>query len=417
MNIRRCAHSTWSWVCIFLSLNGLQSLTSALLGLVVSLHLYQEFQSPAFMANALFCFMAPKIYLSFGAGVVVDRLGARLILRIALFGILGVSVIAFFFIGGRKGIPSADFVYCLNGVLGALAAFYDSALMVFVPLFVSEDRYTRVYSWMEFFSNSSLLLAPVLGPVVFMIVPLGNLFCLQGFSALLILFWVSSMGGLTSTSFPKNRKILPSLELFPWIWKHPVLGSLLRYFCLNNLLNGLGAGLITAYVLERTGGDVRSVSALGVGAAVATFLGSSLNFLISRWQPLWLIFWSGLGAAVCGRVFFGASTSLWLLILWASLRVGVVPMMNTANQVLWTEKTETDSRGRVFGVRRLVAQGFYPVAILLGGGLYSGLQEIFSYQLGPFFILLGGCESLLSLWFLSKVFSLREASNSQKGSK
>jgi DHA3 family macrolide efflux protein-like MFS transporter len=47
----------------------------------------------------------------------------------------------------------------------------------------------------------------------------------------------------------------------------------------------------------------------------------------------------------------------------------VFPIMNASSQALWQSKTAPDVQGRVFSVRRMLAQFTVPIAILLSGPL------------------------------------------------
>ncbi len=51
------------------------------------------------------------------------------------------------------------------------------------------------------------------------------------------------------------------------------------------------------------------------------------------------------------------------------------PIINGASQVVWQTKVVEGAQGRVFSLRRMIAQAISPIAILLAGPLADGLFE------------------------------------------
>jgi hypothetical protein len=53
----------------------------------------------------------------------------------------------------------------------------------------------------------------------------------------------------------------------------------------------------------------------------------------------------------------------------------IIPILNGSNQAIWQAKVAPDVQGRVFSVRRLIAQITSPLAMLLAGPLADYLFE------------------------------------------
>ena len=61
----------------------------------------------------------------------------------------------------------------------------------------------------------------------------------------------------------------------------------------------------------------------------------------------------------------------------------VLPIANSASQALWQSKVDLDIQGRVFAVRRAMAQAAIPVAYLLAGPLGDRVFEPLMAEGGP----------------------------------
>jgi hypothetical protein len=53
----------------------------------------------------------------------------------------------------------------------------------------------------------------------------------------------------------------------------------------------------------------------------------------------------------------------------------VIPLVNSSNQAIWQSKVPPDLQGRVFSVRRLIAQIVNPLGLLIAGPLADKLFE------------------------------------------
>ena len=57
------------------------------------------------------------------------------------------------------------------------------------------------------------------------------------------------------------------------------------------------------------------------------------------------------------------------------LLMAVVPIVNTASQVIWQVKVDPAVHGRVFALRRMISQAISPIAILAAGPLADRVFE------------------------------------------
>jgi len=86
-----------------------------------------------------------------------------------------------------------------------------------------------------------------------------------------------------------------------------------------------------------------------------------------------LLGWIGTG--FLGVALFGAT---WFIPVWMAanfLGNAIPPILNGSNQAIWQSKVAPDVQGRVFSVRRLVAQITSPLALLIAGPLADKVME------------------------------------------
>ncbi|MGL5810175.1 MAG: hypothetical protein ACRCYQ_09540 [Nocardioides sp.] len=139
-------------------------------------------------------------------------------------------------------------------------------------------------------------------------------------------------------------------------------------FSTFNLFNGLGAAVLIAYVLARSGESPAALAAVNTASVVGTLLGgaavAAIGSSISRHR---LIGGSLLAAGLVGRSLLGSTDNI---ALWgaASLVRGMgVQGSNAPLLAIWQEHVPRERQGRVFGARRLLGQGPYPIAVAAGG--------------------------------------------------
>ena len=84
-----------------------------------------------------------------------------------------------------------------------------------------------------------------------------------------------------------------------------------------------------------------------------------------------------LGWTVTGvfAMLFGLAKSPLMWIVAQFMEVFSIPILNGANQAIWMAKVDPAVQGRVFSIRRLVAQVSIPLALLISGPLADKVFE------------------------------------------
>jgi hypothetical protein len=87
--------------------------------------------------------------------------------------------------------------------------------------------------------------------------------------------------------------------------------------------------------------------------------------------------------AIFGQLLFGLSQSPLLWIGTGLMATMTFPLVNASNQAIWMSKIPPHLQGRVFSVRRLIAQVTSPLAMLVAGPLADFVFEPMMSQPGP----------------------------------
>jgi hypothetical protein len=80
-------------------------------------------------------------------------------------------------------------------------------------------------------------------------------------------------------------------------------------------------------------------------------------------------------SGLLGQTLIGFGQALWIWALGAFLMMFFFPIINSSSQAIWQVKVHPGVQGRVFSVRRLIAQVTAPIAMLLAGPLADRLFE------------------------------------------
>ena len=189
-----------------------------------------------------------------------------------------------------------------------------------------------------------------------------------------------------------------------YIWHRRSFLWLLGTFTVANLANGalVLQPLIVKFQLSSdwTARGFTMESALALLATVGSVGGVVGGFVISAWGGLKrrrvygvlvpLIF-SGLA-----QIVFGASHWLYLAAAAAFFFEGLIPAMNSHSQTIWQIQTPREMQGRVFSVRRLIAQFTWPLSTFLMGALAS--------RFDPGYIIMA-LGAILTVWCVVGLFN------------
>ncbi|MCP4964900.1 MAG: MFS transporter [bacterium] len=359
------------WAGQFVSLVG-----TALTGFALSIWVYLETGSATQLSFVLLASQLPQILFTPIAGALVDRWDRRWAMIVADTGAgVGTLAIALLLFTGNLEIWH---LYITLAISGIFQSFQWPAYSAATTLLVSKEQYGRAAGMVQMAEAVGQVIAPALAGVLLVFGGLKMIIFIDVASFLV------AVATLLIVRFPKPEQSKAGAEAsgsllsearFGWTYikeRHGLM-ALLVYFSSVNLVFGfvgvLSFPLILGFADEVAVGNIFSAAGVGmvVGSIIMSVWGGPTRRVLGVLGADLV-----LGFALIG---FGMSASLTPVIIGAIVGFTVIPIANGSSQALWQAKVEPDVQGRVFAVRRVVAQIAGPVALLMAGPLADNVFE------------------------------------------
>lgn len=362
------------WIGQMVSLLG-----SGMTTFAISIWAWQETGQATALALAMFFGFGPQVLLSPLAGAVVDRYDRKLVMILSDLA-AGISTIALLALYSTDSLEIWH-LYAANAFAGAFGSFQFPAYSAAVTVMIPKEQYGRANGMIGLAGSASGILAPIMAGALIGLIGIGGIMTLD------IVTFIFAIGMLLLVFIPqpeiseeglKARGSLRSESLFgfKYIFERPGLLGLQMVFFFINFSAMLGFTVLVPMVLARTGSDTlalsytQSVSALGgvAGGILMSLWGGPKRRVHGVLMGMILI--SLLGSLPTG---LGRNVAWWAA---GGFFVGfVLPILNGSNQAIWQAKVKPDIQGRVFAVRRLIAQIAAPVGMLSAGPLADYIFE------------------------------------------
>lgn len=321
---------------------------------------------------------APLIIITPLAGVLVDRWNRKLVMMLSDFGavLASIAVLILFITGDLK----IWHIYATTAFASVFQAFQWPAYSASATLMVPKEYYSRASGIISMLESTSNIIGPLMA---------GSLIRWIGLRGILMIDISTFFIAILTLSFvviPQIKEEKPSFNLagfwqditfgFRYIFKQPGLLDLQLVFFSANFMTVIGWAVVSPMVLARTNsnpqilGLVESFAAAGglIGAILLTIWGGpeklALGVLIG-----WVL------SGFLGRFLMGITPSPWLWMLTAFLLAFFMPTVNGCNQAIWQKKVPPEKQGRVFSVRRFIAQITIPLSMGLSGWLAENVFE------------------------------------------
>jgi len=317
----------------------------------------------------------PGLVFSPVAGALVDRWERRRAMILSDSGSAAVTVsLALLLLTDHLELWH---IYLGLGIASLFGTFQWPAYAASITLLVPKEHYGRVSGIDQLGQAASQLLAPAAAGFLIAVI------AVEGVMLLDMLTYVFAVLTLMAVRIPRPearseaRGADDELEssLMAEVragWRYLVerrgLLYLLFYLAAINLLVGFNTALVTPLVLAlgspATLGVVLSISSLGLlaGSLVMSVWGGP------RGRNMDGVL--GFGVLYCvGFLAVGSLPSLWLIGAGAFVLMFCVPLINGCSQAIWQRKVAPDLQGRIFSVRRMIAQATVPFAFLVAGPL------------------------------------------------
>ncbi len=321
---------------------------------------------------------APQIIFSPIAGALVDRWNRKTSMIISDLGtFFGMFVILILFLANSLEIWH---LYVLATISGIFQTFqwpaYSSAISVMIP----KDQFTRSSAMISLAEWGSGIWAPIIAAALLSVLKLSGIIFIDLITMIIAISALLIVKIPNPTKSKEGEKVntlwTDSLFGFKYIFSRPSLFGLQMIFFFGNFFAAFLGILSNPMILSRTGnnaatlGSVQSISAIGgvIGSLLITAWG---GFKVRKVRGVllgWLFsgfffFFVGIGQGILWWGIFFFLSSL------------IIPLVNSSNQAIWQSKVPPDLQGRVFSVRRLIAQIVNPLGLLIAGPLADNVFE------------------------------------------
>jgi len=377
------------WFGQFISLAG-----SAMTRFAITIWAYERTQSALVLALVAAFSFAPAVLLSPLAGVLVDRWDRKWVL-IASDLAAGVMTVALFALLLTNSLEIWH-LYVIGAVSGIADAFQFPAFSAAVTVLVPKQHYARAHGLQSLADSASTIAAPVLAGIVL---------ALAGIEGVLLIDVITFVFAITSLALvviPKPQISREGAEArgglwqemaygFRYIWARPSLLRMQLMFFLSNLFGRAGLVMVAPLILARTAGDELALGTVQAGLGMGGVVGS---LAISLWggsrRKVHGIFLGMALSGLLGQVLMGLGRAVPVWAIAGFLIFFFIPILNASNQAIWQAKVAPDVQGKVFTVRRLIAQITAPIGMISAGLLTEGVFEPAMMPDGALAPLLGG---------------------------
>ncbi len=349
-------------------------LGTTMTGFGLQIWVFVETGSVTNLALVSLFFALPAIIISPFAGALVDRWDRRSVMLVS-DAIAGAATLLVAILYATDALALWH-IFILVGIGSVGNAFQAPAWMASIPLLVPKAQLGRANGLVQLNDGLSLVMAPAIA---------GFLLVTSGLGAVLLVDVVTFLVGVSTLAvvrFPRPKQHAESNTgsvlgdaIAGWRYirqRGGLFGLLWIYAGVNFSLsfgNVLFIPLVVSFASEGAAGGV--LSAAGFGAVAGSIAVSAWGGPKKRVRGTMI----AISIAGIGVAFAGVRPSVLVVGISAFSLMALVPVANTASQVLWQLKVPPAVQGRVFAIRRMISQAISPIAILLAGPLADNVFE------------------------------------------
>jgi len=354
-------------------------LGSAMTVFALTIWAFEETGQATALALVAFFSFGPTVLLSPVAGALVDRWNRRLVMMLSDLA-AGLSTIVVLILFATDQLEVWH-LYVTGAFAGAFQAFQFPAYSAAVTMMLSKEQYARASGMLSLAQSASGVLAPaaagaLLGPVGIAGILLFDVVTFLAAVGTLLFVHIPQPETTPAGAERESNLWQESIYGFRYIFRRPSLLALQTVFFFMNFITAFTLVLLSPMILARTGNDELLLGAVQSVGAIGGVVG---GLVLSAWggprRRVHGVLLGMFGASLLGQIPLGVGRSV---LLWSAGNFAIyfmIPILNGSNQAIWQAKVAPDVQGRVFAVRRLIAQITFPLATLVAGPLADQLFE------------------------------------------
>lgn len=314
----------------------------------------------------------PNILFAPFAGALVDRWNRKLTMMLSdIAGLVVNSAMLALLIWGHLEMWHLYALAIFNGIF---MAFQWPAYSAAISTMLEKKHFARASALLSVADSASGILAPMIAAILVVTIGIPGIILLDASSFVLAIITLLAVKipqppKTELTKEASGNLLKEALFGFRYIFRSPSLLGLQLTFFFGNLLATFGFIVSTPMILART---ANNATILGLVQSVGGIGGVLGGLLISIWGGPKRRIRGVIGGwflTFAGMALLGFSQGV---VLWATAMFCVgffLPLVNSSNQAIWQSKIPPEIQGKVFSVRRLIAQLSSPLSMLLAGPL------------------------------------------------
>lgn len=345
---------------------------SGLTGFALGYWVYQETHSVTRFTLIFVMTSLPGVVLAPFAGAFVDRWNRRRVMLLS--DSISALVTASLAVLMATGALRIGHIYIGVAVQSTAGVFQWLAYSAAITMQIPKAQFARADGMRQLGTATAQVLSPFLAGLLVTLIHIWGVLVID-FASFLIALATLAFAHIPDPAPADARKSLWRQAADGWLFikERPGLQGLLWLFAVMNLLVGLAFVLLTPLVLSFS-----SAASLGGALAAASSGLVAGGLLMSAWggprrRVLGILALApvlGLGLATAGFV-----PSLSFIYAGMFVFLAGASVVNGCSQAIWQSKVPPDLQGRVFAVRRMLAQSTTPVSYLLAGPLVDRFFE------------------------------------------
>ncbi|MBZ0309220.1 MAG: MFS transporter [Anaerolineae bacterium] len=340
---------------------------------------WEETGKATALTLVFFFFLVPNLLFSPFAGALVDRSNRKRVMMISDLA-AGLSSIVIFLLLAA-GELEIWHLYVSAAWTGLFESFQWPAYSAAISTMLPKEQYGRAYGMMSLAESGSRILAPIFAGALLSVAAIENILLIDVMTftaAILVLLAVHIPQPEVSAEGQAGQGSLLSEAAygFRYIKARPSLLGLQLVFTGFNFVAAFSLPLLTPLILARTGKDELMLATVQSIGAVGGVLG---GMVLSVWGGPKRRVHGVLGGMILvslfGQLPLGLSRTIFLWAFGSFIQAFILPFLNGSNQAIWQAKVPPDLQGRVFSVRRFIAQFSFPLGLVLAGPLADQVFE------------------------------------------
>lgn len=341
------------------------------------------------------CTFLPTILFRFVAGTIVDRWDKKRIMLVADFA-AACGTLTIFILYSVSALQIWH-LYVINILLSFMNAFQSPASYVTTSLLVPKEQYTRVSGLQSFSGSVVSILAPALGSILLTVggLPFVLIFDLISFAIafLTLLFFVKIPVIERKTVELKESFVKNCMTGISFLRDNAPLLHMVLFFNVINFLAKIGNdGMLSPFVLSRTGNNQNALGMVQTAVALGILAGSIIITLTRPAKNKTRVIFVGCAVTCFGNVIQSLTFTPMVWSIAAFISYLSAAILNANLDTVMRTHVPIEMQGRVFSAKDTLQNCTIPLGLFLGGMLADSVFE-------PFMATSSSLQEMLSTFF------------------